>query len=121
MYAHACALIMLQSTVLVGPDGWGMVRGFCNKVMVVASLLTRCCPSSPQCPLYLCPPLEALEEGGLPLTLGLEGDHQRSNAALALQLAHCWLEQQGHQGRWASVGRQVGSAWSPPWRGLNTD
>ncbi|XP_075841975.1 folylpolyglutamate synthase, mitochondrial isoform X4 [Microtus pennsylvanicus] len=49
------------------------------------------------CPLYLCPPLEALEEGGLPLTLGLEGDHQRSNAALALQLAHCWLEQQGHQ------------------------
>nr|XP_048288084.1 folylpolyglutamate synthase, mitochondrial isoform X2 [Myodes glareolus] len=49
------------------------------------------------CPLYLCPPLEALEEGGLPLTLGLEGDHQRSNAALALQLAHCWLERQGHQ------------------------
>ncbi|XP_021516333.1 folylpolyglutamate synthase, mitochondrial isoform X2 [Meriones unguiculatus] len=49
------------------------------------------------CPLYLCPPLEALEEGGLPLTLGLEGEHQRSNAALALQLAHCWLEQQDHQ------------------------
>ncbi|KAL6036975.1 hypothetical protein STEG23_033509, partial [Scotinomys teguina] len=49
------------------------------------------------CPLYLCPPLEALEEDGLPLTLGLEGEHQRSNAALALQLAHCWLEQQDHQ------------------------
>ncbi|XP_052579962.1 folylpolyglutamate synthase, mitochondrial isoform X2 [Peromyscus californicus insignis] len=49
------------------------------------------------CPLYLCPPLEVLEEGGLPLTLGLEGEHQRSNAALALQLAHSWLEQQGHQ------------------------
>nr|AAK69546.1 folylpoly-gammaglutamate synthetase precursor [Cricetulus griseus] len=49
------------------------------------------------CPLYLCPPLEALEDGGLPLTLGLEGEHQRSNAALALQLAHCWLEQQDHQ------------------------
>ncbi|KAL1786932.1 folylpolyglutamate synthase, mitochondrial isoform X1 [Sigmodon hispidus] len=45
------------------------------------------------CPLYLCPPLEALEEGWLPLTLGLEGEHQRSNAALALQLARCWLEQ----------------------------
>uniref|UniRef100_A0A8C5KYF9 Folylpolyglutamate synthase n=1 Tax=Jaculus jaculus TaxID=51337 RepID=A0A8C5KYF9_JACJA len=48
------------------------------------------------CPLYLCPPLEALEEGGPPLTLGLEGEHQRSNAALALQLAHCWLQQQDH-------------------------
>ncbi|XP_011362545.1 folylpolyglutamate synthase, mitochondrial isoform X1 [Pteropus vampyrus] len=50
------------------------------------------------CPLYLCPPLEALEEGGLPLTLGLEGEHQRSNAALALQLAHCWLQQKDHRG-----------------------
>ncbi|XP_069332923.1 folylpolyglutamate synthase, mitochondrial isoform X4 [Eulemur rufifrons] len=50
------------------------------------------------CPLYLCPPLEALEEGGPPLTLALEGEHQRSNAALALQLAHCWLQQQDHQG-----------------------
>lgn len=50
------------------------------------------------CPLYLCPPLEALEEGGPPLTLGLEGEHQRSNAALALQLAHCWLQQKDHQG-----------------------
>ncbi|XP_010611916.1 folylpolyglutamate synthase, mitochondrial isoform X2 [Fukomys damarensis] len=50
------------------------------------------------CPLYLCPPLEALEEGGPPLTLGLEGEHQRSNAALALQLVHCWLRQQEHRG-----------------------
>ncbi|XP_037060443.1 folylpolyglutamate synthase, mitochondrial isoform X2 [Peromyscus leucopus] len=49
------------------------------------------------CPLYLCPPLEALEEGGLPLPLGLEGEHQRSNAALALQLARSWLEQRDHQ------------------------
>ncbi|XP_038534427.1 folylpolyglutamate synthase, mitochondrial isoform X1 [Canis lupus familiaris] len=51
-----------------------------------------------QCPLYLCPPLEALEEGGPPLALGLEGEHQRSNAALALQLARCWLQQKNHQG-----------------------
>ncbi|KAM6169611.1 folylpolyglutamate synthase, mitochondrial isoform 2-T2 [Rhynchocyon petersi] len=50
------------------------------------------------CPLYLCPPLEVLEEGGPPLTLGLEGEHQRSNAALALQLAQCWLQQQNHPG-----------------------
>uniref|UniRef100_A0A8C6EBH2 Folylpolyglutamate synthase n=1 Tax=Moschus moschiferus TaxID=68415 RepID=A0A8C6EBH2_MOSMO len=49
------------------------------------------------CPLYLCPPLQALEEGGPPLTLGLEGEHQRSNAALALQLARCWLQQKGYQ------------------------
>ncbi|KAM7093526.1 folylpolyglutamate synthase, mitochondrial isoform 2-T2 [Molossus nigricans] len=50
------------------------------------------------CPLYLCPPLEALEEGGPPLTLSLQGEHQRSNAALALQLARCWLQQKDHQG-----------------------
>lgn len=50
------------------------------------------------CPLYLCPPLEALEEGGPPLTLGLDGEHQRSNAALALQLAHCWLQQKDRLG-----------------------
>ncbi|XP_030149009.1 folylpolyglutamate synthase, mitochondrial isoform X1 [Lynx canadensis] len=50
------------------------------------------------CPLYLCPPLEALEEGGPPLTLGLEGEHQRSNAALALQLARCWLQQKDYRG-----------------------
>ncbi|XP_054582737.1 folylpolyglutamate synthase, mitochondrial isoform X2 [Eptesicus fuscus] len=50
------------------------------------------------CPLYLCPPLEALEEGGPPLTLGLEGEHQRSNATLALQLARCWLQRKDRQG-----------------------
>ncbi|XP_007471802.1 PREDICTED: folylpolyglutamate synthase, mitochondrial isoform X1 [Lipotes vexillifer] len=49
------------------------------------------------CPLYLCPPLEALEEGGPLLTLGLEGEHQQSNAALALQLARCWLQQKGYR------------------------
>jgi folylpolyglutamate synthase len=49
------------------------------------------------CPLYLCPPLEALEEGAPPLILGLEGEHQRSNAALALQLAHCWLQHHNNQ------------------------
>nr|XP_031306385.1 folylpolyglutamate synthase, mitochondrial isoform X2 [Camelus dromedarius] len=50
------------------------------------------------CPLYLCPPLEALEEGGPPLILGLEGEHQQSNATLALQLARCWLQRKDHQG-----------------------
>ncbi|XP_004713349.1 folylpolyglutamate synthase, mitochondrial [Echinops telfairi] len=50
------------------------------------------------CPLYVCPPLEALEGGEPPLVLGLEGEHQRSNAALALQLARCWLQQQDSPG-----------------------
>ncbi|XP_060107634.1 folylpolyglutamate synthase, mitochondrial isoform X1 [Heteronotia binoei] len=48
------------------------------------------------CPLYLCPDLDAFEKEEKPLRLGLAGDHQRSNAALALQLAHVWLEQQGY-------------------------
>lgn len=68
----------------------------------------------PQCPLYLCPPLEALEEGGPPLMLGLEGEHQRSNAALALQLANCWLQRQEHRGEWplgVAGGLQAGSVW----------
>ncbi|XP_051835999.1 folylpolyglutamate synthase, mitochondrial isoform X2 [Antechinus flavipes] len=51
-----------------------------------------------QCPLYLCPSLEAFEEEAELLQLGLAGDHQRSNAALALQLARCWLQRQGHKG-----------------------
>ncbi|XP_066223172.1 folylpolyglutamate synthase, mitochondrial isoform X1 [Saccopteryx leptura] len=56
------------------------------------------CAEKVSCPLYLCPPLEALEEGGPRLALGLEGEHQRSNAALALQLARSWLQQKDHQG-----------------------
>lgn len=73
--------------------------------MVVAPPLSSCCPRPLQCPLYLCPPLEALEEGGPPLILGLEGEHQRSNAALASQLARCWLQQKAHQGKWAGEGQ----------------
>ncbi|XP_019331437.1 folylpolyglutamate synthase, mitochondrial isoform X3 [Alligator mississippiensis] len=49
------------------------------------------------CPLYLCPDLGAYEEGKV-FPLGLAGDHQRSNATLALQLSRMWLEQQGYQG-----------------------
>ncbi|XP_068770448.1 folylpolyglutamate synthase, mitochondrial isoform X4 [Struthio camelus] len=50
------------------------------------------------CPLYLCPELDAFEEGGRALALGLAGDHQRSNAALALQLARAWLQRRGYEG-----------------------
>lgn len=96
------------------PCGWGVVRRPSNcggRGRSTDQLL----PFSPQCPLYLCPPLEALEQVGLPLSLGLEGEHQRHNAALALQLARCWLEQQNYHGRWASAGTQVGREWSLPW------
>ncbi|XP_065428109.1 folylpolyglutamate synthase, mitochondrial isoform X2 [Chrysemys picta bellii] len=50
------------------------------------------------CPLYLCPDLEAFEEDDKALQLGLAGEHQRSNATLALQLSRAWLQQQGYQG-----------------------
>lgn len=54
---------------------------------------------SPQCPLYLCPELDDFEEGCQVLELGLAGAHQRSNAALALQLARMWLQRRGCQGK----------------------
>ncbi|NWV26928.1 FOLC protein, partial [Origma solitaria] len=53
---------------------------------------------SPQCPLYLCPELDDFEDGCQALELGLAGAHQRSNAALALQLARTWLQRRGCQG-----------------------
>ncbi|KAJ7409816.1 Folylpolyglutamate synthase, mitochondrial [Pitangus sulphuratus] len=51
-----------------------------------------------KCPLYLCPELDEFEEGYQALELGLAGSHQRSNAALALQLARTWLQRHGCQG-----------------------
>ncbi|NXU36808.1 FOLC protein, partial [Drymodes brunneopygia] len=48
-----------------------------------------------KCPLYLCPELDDFEEGCRALELGLAGAHQRSNAALALQLARTWLQRRG--------------------------
>ncbi|KAM4020342.1 folylpolyglutamate synthase, mitochondrial [Anomaloglossus baeobatrachus] len=50
------------------------------------------------CPLYMCPDLAEYEEDGVSLHVGLAGDHQRSNASLALQLAQTWLHRQGCQG-----------------------
>ncbi|NXB28004.1 FOLC protein, partial [Eulacestoma nigropectus] len=50
-----------------------------------------------KCPLYLCPELDDFEEGCQALELGLAGAHQRSNAALALQLARMWLQRRGCQ------------------------
>ncbi|NXL89499.1 FOLC protein, partial [Alectura lathami] len=50
------------------------------------------------CPLYLCPELDAFEAGNRALELGLAGSHQRSNAALALQLSQTWLQRRGCDG-----------------------
>ncbi|XP_065593656.1 folylpolyglutamate synthase, mitochondrial isoform X2 [Cyrtonyx montezumae] len=50
------------------------------------------------CPLYLCPELDAFEVGTRVLELGLAGTHQRSNAALALQLSRTWLQRRGYEG-----------------------
>lgn len=45
-----------------------------------------------QCPLQVCPDLDAYQNPGRPLRLGLAGQHQRSNASLAIQLSHAWLQ-----------------------------
>ncbi|KAF1649343.1 Folylpolyglutamate synthase, mitochondrial, partial [Eudyptes chrysocome] len=51
-----------------------------------------------ECLLYLCPELDAFEGGRRVLELGLAGTHQRSNAALALQLARTWLQRRSCRG-----------------------
>lgn len=120
-FAHLCSegqllvqlehILVLQGTEL-GGFWWMGKDGRADSVKEGSSWprqlqqhpLTGGRPSPWQCPLYLCPPLEALEEGGPPLTLGLEGEHQRSNAALALQLARCWLQQKDYRGKWAGSG-----------------
>ncbi|KAM9370786.1 folylpolyglutamate synthase, mitochondrial [Phaethornis superciliosus] len=51
-----------------------------------------------ECPLYLCPELDTFSGDHQALKLGLAGAHQRSNAALALQLARTWLQCRGCQG-----------------------
>ncbi|XP_067279608.1 folylpolyglutamate synthase, mitochondrial [Pseudorasbora parva] len=43
------------------------------------------------CSLSVCPDLDEYESSGS-LRLGLAGHHQRSNASLALQLSHTWLQ-----------------------------
>ncbi|XP_072174505.1 folylpolyglutamate synthase, mitochondrial-like [Diadema setosum] len=48
---------------------------------------------------YVCPPLSAYETDGKAFELGLHGDFQRDNAALAVQLARRWIEEK-HPGRY---------------------
>ncbi|XP_037339946.2 folylpolyglutamate synthase, mitochondrial isoform X1 [Pungitius pungitius] len=45
-----------------------------------------------RCPLWVCPELEEYQAHCGPLHLGLAGQHQRSNASLALQLSYTWLQ-----------------------------
>ncbi|XP_070780614.1 folylpolyglutamate synthase, mitochondrial-like [Enoplosus armatus] len=45
-----------------------------------------------RCPLWVCPELEDYQTDCGPLRLGLAGQHQHSNASLALQLSHTWLQ-----------------------------
>ncbi|CAK6972506.1 folylpolyglutamate synthase%2C mitochondrial [Scomber scombrus] len=45
-----------------------------------------------RCPLRVCPELGSYQTDCGPLHLGLAGEHQRSNASLALQLSHTWLQ-----------------------------
>ncbi|NXH49537.1 FOLC protein, partial [Dicaeum eximium] len=66
-----------------------------------------------KCPLYLCPELDDFEEGCRALELGLAGAHQRSNAALALQLAQTWLQRRGCQGKAGDRGRGPDPARDP--------
>lgn len=68
---------------------------------------------SPQCSLYLCPELDDFEEGCQALQLGLAGAHQRSNAALALQLARTWLQRRGCQGKAGDRGQGTGTPPGP--------
>ncbi|XP_061656799.1 folylpolyglutamate synthase, mitochondrial [Syngnathoides biaculeatus] len=44
------------------------------------------------CPLWVCPDFDDYQANCGPLNLGLAGRHQRSNASLALQLCHTWLQ-----------------------------
>ncbi|XP_070845393.1 folylpolyglutamate synthase, mitochondrial-like [Chaetodon trifascialis] len=45
-----------------------------------------------RCPLRVCPELEDYQADCGALHLGLAGKHQHSNASLALQLSHTWLQ-----------------------------
>ncbi|XP_040899285.1 folylpolyglutamate synthase, mitochondrial-like [Toxotes jaculatrix] len=56
------------------------------------------------CPLWVSPELDQYEAVVGPVSLGLEGKHQRSNASLALQLSHGWLQRHKAEQRRGSLG-----------------
>ncbi|XP_056288235.1 folylpolyglutamate synthase, mitochondrial isoform X2 [Pseudoliparis swirei] len=67
------------------------VPAFTVKQPEDAMAMLRSRASEMSCPLWVCPELEDYQADCGPLCLGLAGQHQRSNASLALQLSHAWL------------------------------
>ncbi|XP_078128390.1 folylpolyglutamate synthase, mitochondrial [Sander vitreus] len=68
------------------------VPAFTVKQPEDAMLMLRNRAKEMRCPLWACPDLEDYQTDCGPLRLGLAGQHQRSNATLALQLSHTWLQ-----------------------------
>uniref|UniRef100_A0A8C4GST5 Folylpolyglutamate synthase n=1 Tax=Dicentrarchus labrax TaxID=13489 RepID=A0A8C4GST5_DICLA len=77
-----------------------------------------------KCPLWVCPELEGYQTDCGPLRLGLAGQHQRSNASLALQLSHTWLQRRCLPVCWQFLsvclsGRLVSGLADTEWPGRN--
>ncbi|XP_068561782.1 folylpolyglutamate synthase, mitochondrial isoform X2 [Cebidichthys violaceus] len=68
------------------------VAAFTVKQPEDAMVVLRSRAEETRCPLWVCPELEDYQADCGPLRLGLAGQHQRSNASLALQLTRTWLQ-----------------------------
>ncbi|XP_029283914.1 folylpolyglutamate synthase, mitochondrial-like isoform X2 [Cottoperca gobio] len=68
------------------------VPAFTVKQPEDAMVMLRSRAKEMSCPLWVCPELDDYQEDCRPFCLGLAGQHQRSNASLALQLSHTWLQ-----------------------------
>uniref|UniRef100_A0A9R1SJ92 Folylpolyglutamate synthase n=2 Tax=Cyprinus carpio TaxID=7962 RepID=A0A9R1SJ92_CYPCA len=66
-------------------------KGGIFKVIIWKKNTKLCMLRGFSCSLSVCPDLEEYQSEGS-LRLGLAGHHQRSNASLALQLSHTWLQ-----------------------------
>ncbi|KAJ7546617.1 hypothetical protein O6H91_08G047100 [Diphasiastrum complanatum] len=61
--------------------------------------------------LEVAPPLETYNRGNL--RLGLEGDHQRINAALAIALCRCWSQRSGLKQHWSLEEKELSKGILP--------
>ncbi|XP_033981856.1 folylpolyglutamate synthase, mitochondrial isoform X1 [Trematomus bernacchii] len=68
------------------------VPAFTVKQPEDAMVMLRSRAKEMRSPLRVCPDLEEYQTDCGSLVLGLAGQHQRSNASLALQLSHTWLQ-----------------------------
>uniref|UniRef100_A0AAQ6A890 Folylpolyglutamate synthase n=1 Tax=Amphiprion ocellaris TaxID=80972 RepID=A0AAQ6A890_AMPOC len=66
-----------------------------------------------RCPLRVCPELDDYQADCGPLRLGLAGQHQHSNASLALQLSHTWLQKRCLPGRTNNSGLLKAASFKP--------